>query len=33
MSEWFGDGSGGFRDALPLISFGIASPPPTIGAA
>jgi len=25
MSEWFADGSGGFRHAFPLISFGIAS--------
>src|SRR5581483_6766842 len=24
MSEWFADGSGGFRAAFPLISFGIA---------
>src|SRR6266700_1896569 len=28
MSEWFADGSGGFRRAFPLISFGIATPPP-----
>src|SRR6266487_3541906 len=28
MSEWFADGSGGFRRAFPLISFGIAPPPP-----
>jgi hypothetical protein len=24
MSEWLADGSGGFRPAVPLISFGIA---------
>jgi hypothetical protein len=26
MSEWLADGSGGFRPARPLISFGIACP-------
>jgi hypothetical protein len=27
MGEWFADGSGGFRDAFPLITFGIGCPP------
>jgi hypothetical protein len=27
MSEWFTEGSGGFRPAFPLIAFGMASPP------
>ncbi len=28
MSEWFAEGSGGFRPAFPLIAFGIACRPP-----
>jgi hypothetical protein len=27
MSEWFAEGSGGFRPVLPLIAFGIGRPP------